>query len=216
MKGYFKNIENNAFIEIKTIMPLIKSARNEHKATTGKPITTVGYSYILLLEPILEINEQGDITLTLKWEDEKEKKSQTITIKQEESNLIPDSYIYYFLSNSHKCRKLFYINQEFKSRKEFKHQYKLQGKNRERQKEIAFSKVPYRRYGKEHYKGKLTPYGKRCHKNKLARTECLMKLLEDMSESEKFFATRLKDMLDLIDKNTKETMSAYSNIRSSR
>ena len=213
MKGYFKNIENNAFIEIKTIVPLIKAARKEHKATTGKPITTVGYSYILLLEPILEINEQGDITLTLKWEDEKEKKSQTITIKQEESNLIPDSYIYYFLSNSYKCRKLFYINQEFKSRKEFKHKYKLQGKNRERQKEIAFSKVPYRRYGKKHYKGKLTPYGKRCQKNKLARTECLMNLLEDMSESEKFFATRLKDMLDLIDKNTKETKSTYSKIK---
>lgn len=40
-----------------------------------------------------------------------------------------------------------------------------------------------------------------------------MKLLEDMSESEKFFATRLKDMLDLIDKNTKETKSTYSKIK---
>ena len=213
MKGYFKNIENNAFIEIKTIVPLIKSARKDHKATTGKPITAVGYSYILLLEPTMEINEQGEITVTLKWEDEKEQKSQTITIKQEESNLIPGSYIYYFLSNSHKCRKLFYINQEFKSRKEFKHQYKLQGKNRERQKEIAFSKSPYRRYGKEHYKGKLTPYGKRCQKNKLARTECLMKLFEDISETENSLATRMRGMLDKIDKNIKEAKSTYSKMR---
>lgn len=117
MKGYFKDIENNAFIEIKTIVPLIKSARNEHKATTGKPITAVGYSYILLLEPTIVIGEKGDISLTLKWEYEKEQKSQTITIKQEESNLIPDSYIYYFLSYSHKCRKLFYINQGLRAGK---------------------------------------------------------------------------------------------------
>ena len=213
MEGYFKDIENNAFIDIKTIVPLIKAARNEHKATTGKPITAVGYSYILLLEPTVRINEKGEISVTLKWEDDKVQKSQTIAIKQEESNLVSGSYIYYFISDSHKCRKLFYIKKTFKSRKEFKHRYKIQGKNRERQKEIAFSKAPYRRYGKEHYKGKLTPYGKRRQKNKLARIEYFMKLFEDISEMDKSIASRMKGMMDIINKNTKEARSTYSKMR---
>ena len=213
MKGYYIDIENNAHIEIRTIVPLIKTAIKEGTSTTKEPIKATGYSYTLQLQPTISIDKQGDITLTLEWEDDKEQLSQTISIKQEESHLIPGAQIYYFESDSHKCRKIYYIKKKFRSNKEFKHRYKIQGKNRELKKEIAISKNPHKRYGKKRYKNKLTPYGRKCLKYKLARIEYFMKLFEEISEMEKSTATRLKEMLNQIDKNMKAAKSVYSNQR---
>ena len=201
MKGYYIDIENNAHIEIRTIVPLIKTAIKEGTSTTKEPIKATGYSYTLQLQPTISIDKQGDITLTLEWEDDKEQLSQTISIKQEESFLKEDEPLYSF------------IKKKFRSNKEFKHRYKIQGKNRELKKEIAISKNPHKRYGKKRYKNKLTPYGRKCLKYKLARIEYFMKLFEEISEMEKSTATRLKEMLNQIDKNMKAAKSVYSNQR---
>ena len=212
MKGYYIDIENNAHVEIKTIVPLIKTAIKEGTSTTKEPIKATGYSYTLQLQPTISIDKHGDITLTLEWEDDKEQLSQTISIKQEESHLIPGAQIYYFESDSHKCRKIYYIKKKFRSNKEFKHRYKIQGKNRELKKEIAISKNPHKRYGKKRYKNKLTPYGRKCVKYKQARIEYIIHCFEDVSEVEKSIATKIKGMLELINKNAKEAKATYSSL----
>ena len=73
----------------------------------------------------------------------------------------------------------------FKSRKEFKHSYKIQGKNRKQRKEERLLKNPYRRYGKVRYKGELTPYGKKCVLYNITRHKVVVKLYAEAANDHK-------------------------------
>lgn len=107
-------------------------------------------------------------TLTLTWEDleDGEKLSQEIKIVEEESHLIPGSHVYYFRSpgtSSLKCRKLYLIGSSWRDRRTFRHHYNKQNWSHH-DRDLMAREEPYRPRGKRTYRGKLTPYGKRCQK----------------------------------------------------
>lgn len=109
-----------------------------------------------------------NMTLTLTWEDTEdgEKLSQEVKVVEEESNLIPGSHIYYFRSpgtSSQKCRKLYLIGSTWRDRRTFRHHYYCQNWSRY-DRDLTAREEPYRPRGKRTYRGKLTPYGKRCQK----------------------------------------------------
>lgn len=202
MKFYYKEINHNARIDVKTFVPLIKAARNGVKVTSETPLVVEGLFYKLKLEPIIEIDGQERITLTLKWEDDKEQLSQTITIIKEESHLVAGTYVYYFLCGSEKCKKLFYIKNEFKSRKTFPHRYESQTQS-PKQRYEARVRYPYRRYGKTRYKNKLTPYGKRCTQFEMNKLSSLTQLFNEVAEMEKGSMKQIKELIAKI-KNVKK------------
>lgn len=160
---YYRNLHSNPSIRLKWFVPLIERAIETGKEiTTKKAISLNGYDYTLYFTPVVRTDPDGQISLTLKWRDEGESYTQTITIVQEESNLISGSFVYYFLCPfGYKSKQLFYIASRWRSRRSFRHSYSSQNKSH-RQRDFNHLTEPYRRYGKERYRGELTPYGKRC------------------------------------------------------
>lgn len=165
---YYTNLHSNPYITLRWLLPLIKkSVATGQGITTTKPVPIKGLGYTLYLTPVVITDEYGRIVLTLKWEDDGEELDQQIIILQEESNLVSGSPVYYFLSygnrgrNEYKCRKLFYIGSRWRDRRSFRHKYSSQNKSHQ-QRNFNDLPEPYRKYGKESYRGKLTPYGKRC------------------------------------------------------
>ena len=161
-KVYYTNIHRNPSICLRLFLPLIKRAvETRQRITTKESIPINGLDYTLYLTPVVNIFGDGIINLTLKWEDDGETYKQHITLIEEESNLVSGSIVYYFLSSGFKCRKLFYIGGRWRDRRSFRHKYESQSKSH-LQRTFNHLPEPYRRYGKEYYRGKLTPYGKRC------------------------------------------------------
>jgi hypothetical protein len=143
---------------------MIKAAdRTGRSKTTKNPVPLSGYGYTLYLT-VEARAEDGKLALSLSWEDEGEQHSQTIPIVRRESNLIQGSFVYYFLCPfGYKAKKLFYIGGRWRSRRSFHHRYSEQNLSRQQRERSRYSrKEPYRKNGKEYYRRKLTPYGKRC------------------------------------------------------
>ena len=161
---YYLEIYRNPYIRLRWLMPMIKAAERTGKAYgTTKPIELEGWGYTLNLFPEVWPGTE-ELTLILRWEDEGESHTQTVRILRRESNLISGSYVYYFRCPfGYKAKNLYYIHSGFRSRRAFPHRYRLQDMSKQRR-EIAMGSVekPYRKYGKEYYRGKLTPYGRRC------------------------------------------------------
>ena len=162
---YYSSLYNNPQIRLCWFLPLIRAAeRTGESYSLKEPVELCGLDYSLYLTPEIRIDEGRLLSLTLRWEDEGEQHSQTIPIVRRESNLIRGSYVYYFLCPfGYKAKKLFYIGSSFRSRRAFAHRYRQQTLSRQRR-EVArgSGEEPFRRYGKEYYRGRLTPYGKRC------------------------------------------------------
>lgn len=162
---YYSSLYHNPQIRLCWFMPLIRAAERTGRAYGFKePVELSGWDYSLYLTPEIRIDEDRLLSLTLRWEDEGEQHSQTIPIVRRESNLIRGSFVYYFLCPfGYKAKKLFYIGSSFRSRRAFPHRYRQQTLSRQRR-EVARGngEEPFRRYGKEYYRGKITPYGKRC------------------------------------------------------
>lgn len=158
---YYKSLHNNPQIRLCWLSQMVKAAVRDGASHGTLKIDGWGYTLSLSLDIRAA---DGRVALTLKWKDEGERHSQTIPIVRRESNLIRGSYVYYFLCPfGYKAKQLFYIGGSFRSRRSFPHLYRLQTLSRQRR-EIAkgSGEQPYKRYGKEYYKGKITPYGKRC------------------------------------------------------
>lgn len=200
MDIYFKDIKYNAKIEIKTFAPLIKTAKQGEMVKMGKVLTVKGLCYALDIESFVEMDEKGEITLTLKWEDGEEQHSQQIAIEKEESHLVANTYVYYFLSDSHKSRKLFYVKDTFKSRFEFKHRYETQTWNLNRRESERLSRNPYRENGKRYYKGNITPYGRKCIKYESKRIEAVANAYKEATDIEKELIGKLKKLIGEISK----------------
>ena len=140
-----------------------RAERTGEGITTKEQIPLRGLDYTIYFKPEVKTSG-GSLSLTLRWEDEGEQHSQTIPIVREESHLISGSFVYFFLCPfGYKAKKLFYIGSSFRSRRAFSHRYYRQNLSRQRREVSKGSgDSPYRRYGKEYYKGRITPYGKRC------------------------------------------------------
>lgn len=89
-----------------------------------------------------------------------EEVKQRVKIVEEDSNLRNGSKVYYFLCGWCKCRTLYSDGKGFYPRKVFRHSYQRQRMSH-KERAVSPKKEPYRAYGKEYYRGKLTPYGKR-------------------------------------------------------
>jgi len=173
-KEYYRNLHSNPSIRLNWFMPLIKRAiETGEEVTTKKPLPLKGLDYTITFFPVVAIGIDGRITLTIEWRDEGQLYKQRIPILQENSNLISGSFVYYFLCPyGYKSRQLFYIANRWRSRRSFRHSYSNQNQSH-LQRSFNHSPEPYRRYGKERYRGELTPYGKRClrFEEKEERTE---------------------------------------------
>lgn len=171
---YYRNLHSNPSIRLNWFVPLIKRVIETGKeVTTKKPLSLKGLDYTITFFPVVAIDIDGLITLTIEWRDEGQLYNQRIPILQEESNLISGSFVYYFLCPyGYKSRQLFYIANRWKSRRSFRHSYNSQNQSH-LQRSFNHSPEPYRRYGKGHYRGELTPYGRRClrFEEKEERTE---------------------------------------------
>lgn len=200
MDNYHKNILDNAHIEVKYFMPLIKAAMQGKEAEKNEPILVEGIDYALRIEPSVKISKRDKITLTLKWKDGAEEHTQNIAIKRGESHLVGGTYNYYFdTTGSSKHKKLFYIQYGFKGSDEFEHTYKTQGRSHN-QRKIAIPENPYRKNGKRIYNGKFTPYGKRCVKYEVARLEALKALYKEVTKTQETTLEMMKGMLKVLDK----------------
>lgn len=171
---YYRNLHSNPSIRLNWFVPLIKRAIETGKeVTTKEPLSLNGIDYTITYFPVVAIDRNGQITLTLEWSDEGQYYKQRIPILREGSNLISGSFVYYFLCPyGYKSRQLFYILNRWRSRRSFWHSYNSQNQSH-RQRIFNHSTEPYRRYGKEYYRGELTPYGKRClrYEEKEERTD---------------------------------------------
>lgn len=102
-----------------------------------------------------------DMNLIAQWKDEEgTNRKQTIRVFQQESNLNEEYKVLYFLCFGYRCRTLYSDGKGFYSRSSFPHHYYKQEQSRQ-QRAFFCGEEPYRKYGKETYRGELTPYGKR-------------------------------------------------------
>ena len=108
---------------------------------------------------MMSIEEQK---LIFFWEHQGTRNQKTIKLHTEPSNL-GNGTVQYFLCpyTSHKCRKLFLDGKTIASRYAFSHIYSIQKESRSGRFFYGFGRLEYpvRRYGKQFYRGKTTPYG---------------------------------------------------------
>lgn len=96
------------------------------------------------------------------WVYNGKRKQEKIELRKEPSNL-GQGYVWYFLCpyTGHKCRKLFLDGKTIASRYAFSHIYSIQKESRSGRFFYGLGRLEYpvRRYGKQFYRGKTTPYG---------------------------------------------------------
>ena len=159
---YYKNLKANRSIKISNFVPLFKLAKEKRKTIELDDVQLYicGVRTKISFDPF-----EYELKFTFK-SNEGEEITRTIDIVEETSNL-PNSKgkIYYFLCprSWKKCRILYKINTHFWSRRGFKAYYPQQMDSKILR-EVTPKKEPFRKYGKEYYRGKLTPYGKRCER----------------------------------------------------
>lgn len=154
---YYKTLKSNPYFSLKDVSILIKKGVIEEKISKTRTVYLGGMPYRFSFNPSI-------MTLTIEWEDEAIYR-QDIHIIAESSNLPSQSSsnVYYFVcpGTGLKCRTLYKIGSYFLSRRAFYAIYPQQMKSK-RKRIISYREKPYRKNGKEYYRGKLTPYGKRC------------------------------------------------------
>ena len=158
---YYKQIGANPHFTMRNFAPLIRKGMEDGNTYHFKePIELGGTLYSISFEA-------QRMRLSIRWTDEEsgEEREQIVTILKERSNLpsLSGSYVYYFVCprTGNKARVLYRIGSHFWSRRAFKAVYPLQMESKHNR-AISYREDPYRKNGKEYYRGKLTPYGKRC------------------------------------------------------
>lgn len=109
---------------------------------------------------------------------------QKIEVIEEDSNLRNGSKVYYFSCRGYKCRTLYSDGTGFYPRAAFRHIYGKQKQSR-KEREIAYMAEPFRAYGKETYRGRLTPYGKRLQRYKEYETRVCNSFLKFIAKYQK-------------------------------
>lgn len=129
------------------------------------------------------------------WDYEGGRRKVIVALCSEPSNL-GKGQVWYFLCphTGRKCRTLFFNGKVIAGRHAFCHVYSYQNESRINQllSSIGKNDSPKRKYGKEMYKGKVTPYGKRVNKyySKLHRFNVM---LENCMLSQKQLESKLKE-----------------------
>lgn len=159
--AYYKQLTANPHFTLRNFASLIKRSvddRTPYRYT--EPIELGDTLYNVSFDP-------SRMRLLISFEDERGNKvERAIQVVQERSNL-PNSgaYVYYFLCPrlGVKCRTIYRVGSYFWSRGTIKALYPLQMMS-SHTRQISCRDEPYRQGGKRYYRGKLTPYGKRCNK----------------------------------------------------
>lgn len=163
---YYRQINANPHFHYRFVSPLLKlSLQKERAYEVENAFTLGGIRYSIGFDP-------KEWAFTLRWTEEGRKHNQSIGVVGEPCNIrsLSGTYVYYFVCplTGAKCRILYKtIGGGFCSRKALKNAlYPLQ-MDSHKFRYINYppeGKQPYRRNGKEYYRGKLTPYGKRCQR----------------------------------------------------
>lgn len=171
MPQYYTQINANPHFSLRFVSSLIKQAirdKTYYEAVDGMELGDITYS--VGFDP-----EKRE--LTLRWRERGREHRQRIGITSKPCNIrsLSEAVVYYFLcpETQTKCRVLYkMIGGGFCGRKALpKALYPLQMKSHINR-YLHYppdSKEPYRRNGKEHYRGKLTPYGRRCQRWEAAK-----------------------------------------------
>lgn len=155
---YYKNLNSNPHFTLRNFAPLIKGAIKEGKEMCyTKPLELGEVNYIISFEP-------KKMMFTIAWTEKGEKYEYKVKVLQERSNLpsLSGSMVYYFVCprTGQKARVIYRVGNYFWSRRALRTRYYLQTQSRS-SRTTSYREDPYRKYGKEYYRGKLTPYGKR-------------------------------------------------------
>lgn len=156
---YFKQIQANPHFTLKNFSLLIKLGVAEQKEYIARDILLGDILYSVSFNP-------KKMELSIEWIDEDDESyKREIQIVAKRSNLpsLSSSVVYYFIcpQTGQKSRILYKVGSYFWSRRALKAVYPLQQMSR-RNRLLAYREEPYRRHGKRNYRGKATPYGKRC------------------------------------------------------
>lgn len=162
---YCKQIWQNPHFRLKNFSTLIKKGVEVGlPCEYNTPLTLGGIEYFASFYP-------KEMKLKLLWEEDGKEQTQKIQIETRKSNLSPTSGadVYYFVCPTTKklVRTLYKVDivdsgcGRFVSSHVFPHLYPLQMKSKN-SRETYYGEEPYRKGGKWHYRGKLTPYAKRC------------------------------------------------------
>lgn len=170
MAKYFLQINANPHFTLRYVSPLLKRALKEQQPTEGTGMKLGGITYSVGFDP-------QRMRLALRWEESGERHEQSIEIVAEPSNIrsLSGSYVYYFLCplTGTKCRILYKMEEGgFCSRKALPralYPLQIESKKWRYMNYPPEEKEPYRRQGKRHYRGKPTPYGKRCQRWEAAK-----------------------------------------------
>lgn len=155
---YYKQIQANPHFRLCNFAPLIKRAVEEGKEMCyTKPLELGGVGYKISFDPT-------KMTLTIGWTEDGEKSERKVQVIKEKSNLpsLSGSYVYYFLCplTGSRARVIYRVGSYFACRRAIKAYYPLQMESRH-SRTIHYREEPYRKNGKEYYRGKITPYGRR-------------------------------------------------------
>lgn len=161
---YYKQIWQNPHFRLKNFSTLIKKGVEVGlPCEYNTPLTLGGVEYFASFYP-------KEMKLKLRWEENGKEYIQKIDIETRFSNLPSTSgaYIYYFVCpiTFKRVRVLYRVDivgsgGRFVGSHSFPHLYPLQMKSKN-SRETYYGEEPYRKGGKWHYRGKLTPYAKRC------------------------------------------------------
>lgn len=211
MDKYYKIVEYNACIKIADFLAKIYELKPEMELKLEK-MKVKGRGYSLELNPTLKMDSDENITLTLVWNDNIELK-QTIQIEKMKGAKDNRSTMYFFKRKDNRHRKLYYIENCFKSKSEFKgYSYLVCKSKMEKIKLILAKGNPERKGGKRWHQGKLTPYGKQCVRYEIAQMEMIKYLYGELTQTQ-------KDTLDLTKKALKkidESLNKHKNKRKSK
>ena len=166
MAYYSTDINANPHFTLRLVSPLLKAALQKQRyIELDNAFKMVDTDYTIGFDP-------QQWTFILQWSEEGEQHKQRIGVIAEPSNIpsLSGTYVYYFVcpQTGAKCRVLYKIVEGgFYGRKALKYaRYALQMESK-KLRYIHYppeEKQPYKRYGKEYYKGKLTPYGRKCQR----------------------------------------------------
>lgn len=156
------NIDCLVKLKLNSVKKIITEAIRTGEARAGK--SKIKSPYVGEWETALAFFPDKMELVALITKEGKEIK-QKIGVIEEDSNLRNGSKVYYFSCRGYKCRTLYSDGTGFYPRAAFRHIYGKQ-KQSHKEREIAYMAEPFRAYGKETYRGRLTPYGKRLQRYK--------------------------------------------------
>ena len=166
MAYYSTDINANPHFTLRLVSPLLKAALQKQRyIELDNAFKMVDTDYTIGFDP-------QQWTFVLRWREYGARQTQRIGVVAEHSNIpsLSGTYVFYFVcpQTGAKCRVLYKLEEgNFCGRKALKHaHYALQMESK-KQRVLHYpleEKRPHRRYGKTHYRGKLTPYGKRCRR----------------------------------------------------